>query len=169
MPTFTVHAPPRRQGEAPATPERFVFVRDGFHGWAFLLAPIWLIARRLWLALLIYVVVTAAVVAGLAALGSSASAQGAAAFAIALLVGFEASSIRRWTMARRGWATLGFVVGEDRDNAERRFFAQWTERPAAAPTAPQSTPPATLTVPVRRGPPTGRDVIGLFPEPGESR
>ena len=74
MPTFTVHAPPRRQGEAPATPERFVFVRDGFHGWAFLLAPIWLIARRLWLALLIYVVVTAAVAAGLAALGSSASA-----------------------------------------------------------------------------------------------
>lgn len=145
-----------------------MFVRDGFHGWAFLLAPIWLIARRLWLALLVYVVVTAAVAAGLAALGASASTQGAAAFAVALLAGFEASSIRRWTLARRGWATLGFVVGEDRDNAERRFFAQWTERPADAPAAPPLPPPA-LTVPLRRGAPTGRDVIGLFPEPGDNR
>lgn len=169
MPTFTVHAPPRRQGEAPASPERFVFVRDGFHGWAFLLAPIWLIARRLWLALLVYVVVTAAVAGALAALGASASAQGIAAFAIALLIGFEAPSIRRWTLARRGWGTLGFVVGEDRDAAERRFYAQWAARPQSTSAAPVSEPPTAPTVPVRRGPPTGRDVIGLFPEPGESR
>ena len=169
MPTFTVHAPPRPEGEAPASPERFVFVRDGFHGWAFLLAPLWLIARRLWLALFAYIVVTAAVAGALAALGASASAQGIAVFAIALLIGFEASSIRRWTLARRGWATLGFVVGEDRDAAERRFYSQWAARPQTAPAAPVSQPPAALTAPVRRGPPTGRDVIGLFPEPGESR
>jgi len=87
MPTFTVHAPPRRDGEAPASPERFAFVRDGFHGWAFLLAPFWLIARRLWLALVLYVVVSAAVATVLALLGASGSAQGIAAFCIALLIG----------------------------------------------------------------------------------
>ena len=32
-------------------PERFVFVRDGFHFWAFLLAPLWLLWHRLWLVL----------------------------------------------------------------------------------------------------------------------
>ena len=32
-----------------------VFVRDGFHFWAFLLAPLWLLLHRLWLALVIYV------------------------------------------------------------------------------------------------------------------
>ena len=75
MPTFTVHAPPRRDGEAPASPERFAFVRDGFHGWAFFFAPLWLIALRLWLALVLYVVVTAAV----------ATASGQAALHIAFV------------------------------------------------------------------------------------
>ena len=97
-------------------------------------------------------------------LGASASAQGIAAFCIALLVGFEASTIRRWTLTRRGWSTLGFVVGEDRDVAERRFFTQWA---AGGTKWPQEPQPA-VTVPVRRGQPTGRDVIGLFPEPGQN-
>jgi len=168
MPTFTVHAPARREGEVAASPERFAFVRDGFHGWAFLLAPLWLIAHRLWLAFAAYVAVTVVVAAGLAVLDASASAQGLAAFAIALLVGFEASSIRRWTLARRGGATLGFVVGEDRDVAERRFFTQWAARGQGA-AGPPREPAVTPTLPVRRGPPTGGDVIGLFPEPGQSR
>ena len=51
MPTYTVHAPPPRKGEAATKPERFVFVRDGFYFWAFVLAPFWLLVHRLWLAL----------------------------------------------------------------------------------------------------------------------
>jgi hypothetical protein len=167
MPTFTVHAPPGRDGEAPASPERFAFVRDGFHGWAFLLAPFWLIARRLWLGLVLYVVVTAAVAGALAFLGASRSAQGLAALCIALLVGFEAPSLRRWTLTRRGWTPLGFVVGEDQDVAEHRFFMQWAARGQAAPAVAEPQP--SPSVPVRRGPPTGREVIGLFPEPGQNR
>ncbi len=59
MPTYTVHQPPAKNGRA-ADPQRFVFVRDGFHFWAFLLTLPWLIYRRLWLALLGYVLLTAA-------------------------------------------------------------------------------------------------------------
>ena len=70
MPTFTVHAPPRADG-APASPERFLFVRDGFHGWAFLLGPFWLIRYRLWLALVLYAIGMVALIAGLAALRAS--------------------------------------------------------------------------------------------------
>ena len=51
MPTYTVHEPPPRKNESVAAPERFVFVRDGFYFWAFVLAPLWLLVRRLWLAL----------------------------------------------------------------------------------------------------------------------
>ncbi len=51
MPTFTVHEPPPRKSESVASPERFVFVRDGFYFWAFVLAPLWLLVHRLWLAL----------------------------------------------------------------------------------------------------------------------
>ncbi len=86
---------------------------------------------------------------------------------IALLVGFEAASLRRWTLARRGWRTLGFVVGDDEESAERRFFAAWTAR-AASPTAPSPVAAEPqYAAPVRRGPPSGSDVIGLFPEPGQ--
>ena len=62
MPTYTVHQPPAKNGRA-ADPQRFVFVRDGFHFWAFLLTLPWLIYRRLWLALLGYVLLTAALAA----------------------------------------------------------------------------------------------------------
>ena len=41
-------------------PERFVFVRDGFSFWAFLLAPLWMLRARLWLVFVGYVVVAVA-------------------------------------------------------------------------------------------------------------
>jgi hypothetical protein len=57
MPTYTVHAPPPKARETASDPDRFRFVRDGFYFWAFLLAPLWLLAKRLWLALLGYIVI----------------------------------------------------------------------------------------------------------------
>ena len=56
MTVYTVHEPPPREGEADDRPDRFVFVRDGFYFWAFLLGPLWMLWRRLWLVLLLYVV-----------------------------------------------------------------------------------------------------------------
>ena len=46
--------------ETAPDPERFVFVRDGFTFWAFLLAPVWMLRHRLWLVLLGYVLVMVA-------------------------------------------------------------------------------------------------------------
>jgi hypothetical protein len=169
MPTYTVHAPPPREGETTSAPERFAFVRDGFHFWAFALAPLWLLLHRLWLALVIYAVACGLIGVGLSVLRAPISAQVLVWLLIALLVGFEAPSIWRWTLARRGWGTLGFVVAEDAEIAEQRFFIEWTKRVAASPPA---TPPPSETkysAPVRRGPPSPSDVIGLFPEPGAQR
>ena len=173
MPTYTVHAPPPGKGEAASAPERFVFVRDGFHFWAFVLAPLWLLAHRLWLALLGYLVVSVAVGLALVLLRVSAQMQAPAGALIGLLVGFEAPTLWRWTLSRRGWKTLGFVVGEDREIAEQRFYAAWANRVAAPPTAPATLPEpqygAQYASPVRRGSPSPTDVIGLFPEPGIKR
>jgi hypothetical protein len=169
MPTYTVHAPPLRQSETTSAPERFVFVRDGFHVWAFILAPLWLLAHRLWLAFIIYVVGYGLIGVAFVFLRVPASAQLLAGVAIALLVGFEAPSIWRWTLTRRRWSTLGFVVGEDAEMAEQRFFANWA-RPAVEAPASRSAPPAPgYSTLVRRGPPSPSDVIGLFPEPGGQR
>jgi uncharacterized protein DUF2628 len=166
MPTFTVHEPPPRKTESVTSPERFVFVRDGFHFWAFVLAPLWLLAHQLWLALTGYLVLSFAVGAALFWIGVSSPVQALANLLIALLIGFEAPTMWRWTLARRKWKTLGFVVGEDAEMAERRFYAEWSKRADATPAAP---PEPRYATPVWRGAPSPSDVIGLFPEPGKQR
>jgi hypothetical protein len=143
-------------------------VRDGFHFWAFVIAPLWLLLHRLWLALLIYVAGYGLLGFGLAFARLTSTVQFTIAVLIALLMGFEASSIWRWTLIRRGWSTLGFVVAENGEAAERRFFGEWQKRAAEAPTTSVIPEPKYAT-PVRRGPPSPSDVIGLFPEPGGQR
>jgi hypothetical protein len=165
MPTYTVHASPLRPGEERSDPHRFLFVRDGFHFWAFLLAPLWLLYRRLWLVLVLYLIVAGVLGGVLAALRAPVTLQVTLDLLIALLVGFEAATLWRWTLTRRGWQTLGFVVGDDEESAERRFFGAWTAR--VAQPAQGSAPEPHYAAPVRRGAPTGSDVIGLFPEPGQ--
>jgi hypothetical protein len=169
MPTYTVHAPSPPPNETTIAPERFEFVRDGFHFWAFLLAPLWLLVHGLWLAFVIYVVGYGLIGGGLVFLGASAKAQFLTWLLVALLIGLEASTIWRWTLARRGWSTLGFVVGEDAETAERRFFAEWAKRATALPPPSSTAPEPRYSAPVRRGPPSASDVIGLFPEPGAQR
>src|SRR3978361_2295351 len=60
MPVYTVHAPIAGNAAIAAT-DRFAFARDGFHFWAALLGPLWLLWHRLWLALIGWIVVFAAV------------------------------------------------------------------------------------------------------------
>jgi Protein of unknown function (DUF2628) len=162
MPTYTVHQPPSRHGETESAPERFVFVRDGFHFWAFALTPLWLLWRQLWLAFVVYLAVAGVLVGtGLMMLGAASIIQFICSFILSLLIGFEAATIWRWTLSHRGWKMLGFVVGEDAEVAEQRFFAAWVRN---ADQRAGATPPAAPP-PERRGAPSPSDVIGLFPQP----
>jgi hypothetical protein len=166
MPTFTVHQPPPRKGEATCEPERFVFVRDGFYFWAFVLAPVWLLLHRLWLALVGYIVLTLALGAGLIALGAPSGAKFLVSLLVALLMGFEAATLWRWKVTRCKWKTVGIVVGEDAEMAERRFYAEWAKRAEETPAA-FAPPEPKYATPIYRGAPSPSDVIGLFPEPGK--
>ena len=167
MPTYTVHAPPLKVGETASDPQRFLFVRDGFYFWAFLLAPIWLAVHRLWLVLLGYVIANASIGGIFYLTGVSAGLKFVSGLLVALLGGFEAATLWRWTLTRRGWQMLGFVIGDNNESAERRFFGEWEKHARATPpTSPPNEP--HYSIPVRRGPPSGSDVIGLFPEPGGS-
>jgi hypothetical protein len=157
MAIYTVHEPRRRDDDALAHTERFVFVRDGFSWPAFLFGPLWMLRHRLWLALLVYLVVVFGLGAALRVAGA-ADAVIAVGLLVALLVGFEASSLRRYGLGRRKWTSLGVVVGDDLESAERRFFSAWTGEPARRPApAPPSGPVATGS---------SASIIGLFPEPG---
>jgi hypothetical protein len=171
MAVYSVFAPPLSQGEADA--ERFRFVRDGFSWGAFFLGPLWMIWRRLWLVLIGYVVIVAALTVALAKLPFGTAGLGIIPLLIALLLGLEGSSLRRWTLRRRGWSDLGIVVGEDIEAAERRFFEAWVAGapdprvPASASTPPPLPGPASAAYRMPSG--SKPEVIGLFPDPGGTR
>ena len=171
MPTYTVHQPPPRKGEAASAPERFLFLRDGFHFWAFVLTPFWLLRYRLWLAFVLYLAVSILLSIAPALVGAGSPVQFFAGLLVALLVGFEAGTLRRWKLNRRGWKILGFVIGEGLEMAERRFFGAWAKeentRPHAAPPAPPRATEPRYLARVRRATPP--DIIGLFPEPEGGR
>lgn len=164
MAVYTVHEPLPRKDEAAADPERFAFVRDGFYFWAFVLGPLWMLWRRLWLVTVFYLIALAAIEVGLWALGATETVSFVVGFLLALLIGFEAGTLHRWTLTRRGWRNLGVVVGDDRESAERRFFSAWT--PPMMPHAPASPLPQS---PGRFARPGDNQIVGLFPQPGGPR
>ena len=96
---------------------------------------------------------------------------------LALLMGFEAASLRRWTLSRRNWRQLDIVVADDEEQAERRFFDRWTAKQRALSNdqtaVDRGGPPPTRDIPGQpfsRPPPSSQsEIIGLFPEPGASR
>ena len=159
MTTFTVHEPPPRKNEETTSPVRFAFVRDGFYFWAFVLGPVWMLYHRLWLVLLMYLAGTTAVHVVLWALGVSGLVKAVVSLLIALLVGFEAGTLRRWSLRR--WTNRGIVVAYNREAAEHRFFDRWAGgAPAASALGPAASPPPGTRVPT-----SDQDIIGLFPEP----
>jgi hypothetical protein len=166
MSVYTVHQPPLRAAEASPDPERFVFVRDGFNFWAFLLGPLWMLWHRLWLVLLIYLVVIAGIQNAMHYAGVGAAGSVFSGLVIALLVGAEASTLPRFTLGRRGYRQAGVVGGTNAEAAERRFFDTWTKGEGDKPSGPSGSPPAPTPVPRL---PQAPDIVGLFPEPGASR
>jgi hypothetical protein len=161
MSIYTVHAPPPQADETAPDAERFVFVRDGLHFWAFLFAPLWMLRRRLWLVLLFYILGTSALAVVLWLIRAPTLMHLLVGALIALLIGLEAATLRRWTLRRNGWAELGIVAGANSEAAERRFFDAWVAQ-VAKPRAPVAPPPVSLPI---RMPPAASDIIGLFPEP----
>ena len=176
MPVYTVHAPATGNAGIAAT-DKFVFVRDGFYVWATLLGVVWLAWHRLWLALIGWIVVISVIDVAMVRLGVSPTAIFLVDGLLALLLGFEAASVRRWTLSRRNWRQLDIVVADDEEAAERRFFDRWAAKQRALtndqPAVDRGGPPPTRDIagqPFSKPPPLpGNSIIGLFPEPGASR
>jgi hypothetical protein len=169
MSIYTVHEPPLRAAETTPDPYRFAFVRDGFSIWAFLFAVLWMLWHRMWLVLLGYVIVAVGIEGGLRYAGFSAPVLVIVGIFISFLVGIESSTLRRVALARRGWKNVGVVSGSDLEEAERRFFAVWTnETPVKRADAPAAAASGVPAAPMPRPAPSS-GVIGLFPEPGGER
>jgi hypothetical protein len=171
MAVYTVHAPASYYAtDVRTTPDKLVFVRDGFYFWAFVAAIVWLIWHRLWLALLGYLAISviAEIVMSMLRIGSGTRLVVMVVFA--LLVGLEAGSLRRWKLSRGKWRQLDIVVADSEEAAERRFFERWNARDALTgergnTPSPPPLPRASIAQP--QGAPL--NVLGLFPEPGAPR
>jgi hypothetical protein len=138
MLTFTVHEPPDPPADRIDRAERLAFVRDGFSWGAALFTPIWLLMHRLWWPFVAYVAAESLI----AYVGQSTLVESGwltlAALALGLLVGFEADTLRRWSLARRGWSTIGAVSGRNVEDCERRWFEMWLPTQPIISPAPAS-------------------------------
>lgn len=153
MRSYTLHLPiDARPGESVGL-DRAVLVPDGFAWPAFAFGVLWFLFHRLWIAALIVLVGFVA----LAGIGHMLGLPPGIATLVTLLaswlVGLEASSLRRWTLARRGWPARDAVIAATPEEAESRALNRWLDSSAAAPRAPFPAGPTRRTEPV----------IGLFP------
>ncbi|WP_238184266.1 DUF2628 domain-containing protein [Methylobacterium trifolii] len=155
MRSYTLHLPPEaRPGEAHGL-DRAQLVPDGFAPAAFAFSVLWFLYHRLWVAALIVLAGLAALAGAGYALGLPSVAASGISLLAALLIGLEASSLRRWTLACRGWPARDALVAANAEEAEIKAVARWLDPERAAP-APRPPFPAGGA---RRSDP----VIGLFP------
>jgi|GEM_PF-873769 len=139
---YTVHEAPDAPSDRGDRAEALVFVPDGFSFAAFLLAPIWLPLKRLWLPAIGYLVVVVLMVLIVALSGLHLRWLLLSILALHLIIGFEADSLIRWSMDRNGWRLISSVTGSSYEECERRFFKSWLSTIPAVATG-NLTPPGT--------------------------
>jgi len=161
MPLYTVLAPPVRAGDSAPDPMNYVFVKEGFSWPALIVPELWLLFRRMWRVLVVYLAVALVVVAIDRQLDWPLAGI---FFAFAhLWLALEGNELRRRTLARRGYQAVDVVEGGRLSEAEIRFFLDWPE-PAAMP-PPPATPKPDVVTPAQPSAEAG-EIVGLFPAPG---
>ncbi len=158
MASFVVLEP---SGETRAS-ERALFVRDGFHVFAFLVPVLFFAFHRAWLAALAALVVSLGLPAAAGALGF-AGAAGALGLLASLWFGLEAGNLRVGALRRRGWRETGVVEADRLAEAEIRYLADVAEDAPAAPAMAMTAQPwGTISRPAAAAGPA----LGLFGYPG---
>lgn len=110
MRIHTVHV---RAGEEP------VLVREGFSLGALLLPTLWFLVNRMWLVAVLHLAAMVAL-----ALVLPQAVAGWVLAAAEILVALHARDLRRWTLARRGYALVGVVAAAKEEEAFLRLAAE---------------------------------------------
>jgi hypothetical protein len=139
MQVYTVHEPPDAPVDRIDRAEQLKFIADRFSPLATALGPIWLLANRIWFGFALYAVALALVVLVVLAFGLGLRWISLMAGAFNLVVGFEAASLQRLSLEKRGWRTLGTVSGRSIDECERRFLETWLPEQRILPASAPST------------------------------
>jgi hypothetical protein len=157
---------PADGGRGADSADDVVFLREKFYWLALLFAPLWLLWHRLWLGFLGWLLVVILLGVAAYALGLNQQVSAVVAWLPSLVLAFEGSELRRRKLLRAGYLDGGVAVGADLDDAERRYFSDWSVR--AAPPRSDRRPSAPV-LPAQPSPAGTNPVIGLFPQPGGGR
>ncbi|MFN3853066.1 MAG: DUF2628 domain-containing protein [Phreatobacter sp.] len=156
--SFTVHVPPA--GASRDADVATEFVADTFSWVAFLVPWLWFLWHRMWLATAAYLVLLVALMSVAALAGLSSTAGMVIGTAFNLLVGLEATNLRRRKLRWLGYQQAGVVVARNREEAERRWF---TEQTAVTPSRP-APPERFVAAATPAAPAASTGIIGLFPD-----
>ena len=119
---FTVHYREEASGSLTGQAEDAILVKQGFSWPAFLFAPFWLLLKRMWIVLALFLALAGFVSALAAANWIPEDAAPFLGLGLHLLLGFEGNDLYRWTLARRRFKERAVVAAENRLAAERRYF-----------------------------------------------
>lgn len=166
MKTFLVFEPADGGRDADSA-DRVLFLREKFRWLALFFAPFWLLWHRLWLGFIGWLIAVSAIAIVAYAFGLMPEAAAPLLWLPTLIVAFEGTELLRRKLLRSGYRETGVSIGRDLEDAERRYFAEWSARPEtpAKPPAERKLAPQPMAAPQL----TSNPVIGLFPEPGARR
>lgn len=148
MTFYSVYLPPhgaKKQGD-----EFLRLVPDKKSPWALLIPVLWLLYHRLWMALLVYLVITAFIIMVFSINPHPAILYLSALPGLYLLL--EGQELVRAKLERKGWNFAGVVEAVNHDEAELRYYAR-RETPRVSSASARPVP--------RKVSPTNH---GLFPE-----
>jgi hypothetical protein len=152
MAIYAVHVPSDAR-DAVIAAEKTRFLKQGFLGRALFFGPLWLLAKRLWRPLALWVIAAALVGFCLAIDVLSGEAVAWLYLLSAVYLGLEGRAFEGAALARRGMKLADMVVGPERAAAEQQFFSR---------TLAPSEPRQRSVGPLRES----QAIIGLFPEAG---
>jgi len=168
---YTIHQLRNAPAEPLARADNIRFVKEGMAWWALVVPLLWLFYQRMWLVLAGYVAAMIAMQFLFVVTGLGETAFGWSSVVFTLVFVIFANDLRRWSLARGGYITLGAVTGRSLNECEIKYFSQWEdedfdleEEVTASQDHPALINPKLEQARAALGGSRGDDVIGLFPD-----
>jgi hypothetical protein len=162
--TYLVFEPADGTGGAESA-DRVLFLREKFRWSALFFAPLWMLWHRLWLGLILWLAAVVAIAGAAYMAGLTPEAAAPLLWLPTLIVAFESTELLRRKLLRKGYREAAVKIGNNLEDAERRFFSEWSPRRLKSSVPDNSAPAPALAVmpaPALAMSP----VVGSFPEPG---
>ena len=168
MTLYSVYEPPSEAQDLEDRADSLVFVKEGF-SWPALFVPgLWLLYRRMWLELVLFLGLF--LVLGWVFGTERRRADDvrlARASPSCVLFAFEANDLRRAALERRGYRQMGTAIGAGRDDAELAFFRVLAAARGARTAAVSAPPerPGSAGIPAPQDERRGRGGHRALPAP----